>query len=118
MVQKFILSRDINGYPSVGVPAPSVNYTAALTSGGGEDNITVPSSADHWVARMGYESGSSVWVAINATAALPAGATFAASDSMMKPAELSVNAGDTISMITGDTAADVSISLYPVKNSQ
>lgn len=117
-LNKFRLSRDINGYPSVGVPQPSVGFTATLTTGGGEDSITVPSSADNWVAKLHYEPATTVLVAVNATAALPAGATFAASTSMVNPPELIVNAGDTISAITGDATADVSISLYPVNNNQ
>lgn len=116
MTNKFMLSKDINGFPSNGLPAPSVNYNATLTTGGGEDNITVPSTYQFWIARMGYSPNTTVLVAVNATAAVPAGATFAASASMVNPPELQVKAGDTISAVTAAAAAGVSISLYPLPN--
>ena len=114
MANRFSLNRDINGAYSQGLPAPSVNYNATLTTGGGATNFTVPSSSSVWIARFGYEESASVLVAINVTAAIPAGATLAASASMVRPAELLVKAADTISMVSADATADVSVSLYPL----
>lgn len=118
MSTMFLLNRDINGYPSTGTmtAASGDNFTAALTSGGGASSITVPDNEPQWIARFGYDPVSVVWVAKNTTATVPAGATLAANLSMQRPAEILVNAGDTISMLTSTATAYVSISLFAVSN--
>lgn len=116
MSTRFILTRDINGYNGFGLPPATDRYTARLTVGAADD-ITVPSNFENWIAILGIEPGANVWTAVNTTAAVPAGATFAASASVLNPVGIYVSAGDTISCITPDATANVSISLYAIGSS-
>lgn len=115
MSTKFILTRDINGYNGFGLPFAEDNRTATLTVGVAA-SYTVPSNYENWIAIFGIEPGANVWVAIGATASVPAGNTFAASASQLNPVGRLVSAGDVISCITPDATANVSISLYAIGN--
>lgn len=106
-----IFTRDVNGYNSFGITQSKYIWNATITAAHGETHITVPSTSAEFLAVFSYQPGASVLVAINNTAALPAGATLTAATSELNPASRQVNAGDTISMITADTADNVSISL-------
>jgi hypothetical protein len=105
--------RDDQSYNAY-APAPStVKYSATITNGSAT-NTTVPSSFAVWLVSFRYYPNN-VWVDVSgATAATPAGATLASTTSEMNPASLTLNAGTVISMITAQTAADVSIVMWPV----
>ena len=111
----FSLVRDINGYNGFGLDFAWYNKTAQITVGLAA-SYTVPSNFQNWIAIFGIEPGASVWVALNATAAVPVGATFADSTSELNPVGRFVQAGDVISCITPDATANVSISLYAIGN--
>ena len=66
-----------------------------------------------YIAIFSYEPGSQVWVADNATAAIPVGASFASTTSELNPSARVVNAGDVVHFFTPDSGgANVSVILY------
>ena len=105
--------RDNQGYNAY-APAPStVKWSATLTDGNAT-SITVPSSHQTWVVSFRYFPND-VWVDVSgATAAIPVGNTLAATTSELNPASITLQAGTNISMITAQTAADVSVVMWPV----
>ncbi len=112
-MSKISFGRDVQGYNAY-APAFSTNsYSASMTIGS-EQTITVPSNFKNWIAVFAYEPGSVVWVALNTTAAVPAGASLAATSSELIPSARMVSAGDVIHVITASTTAEVSVSLYAV----
>lgn len=119
MSTKFLLARDINGYPSMGLRFPSDNYTSTLTVGGGATPVTVPDNYAYWVVRIGFKEGATVWIANNATATVPTDATLKANASVLvtqNNCEFIVEAGDVLSLLTPDATANVSVSFYAVGN--
>lgn len=112
MVTKFIMGRDINGYVCFSLPFTDTKKSVALATGV-EQHFTVPSD----VGRVAIvtQPGTTVWVAHNSTAALPTG-SIADTTSELNPGvrEIKVNAGDTLSLITSDTSAEVGIQMYAI----
>lgn len=107
-------SKDVQGFNAFAPMLSDLMYSAALASGD-DDDITVPSSNENWIAVFSYQPGSDIWVSINDTAAAPAGATFVATTSFLLPAQLKVKAGDTISCMNNSaTDQDVGIALYAI----
>jgi hypothetical protein len=111
----FNLTRDINGYNGFGLPFSIDNFSANLATNT-DTTQTVPSHAPSYLAVFSYQQGASVWVAVNATAAKPVGATFAAVTSTLNPSARYVKAADVLHFLTGDTSAQVSITLYALPN--
>ncbi len=112
------VSRGMNGFA---LPFSDTVYSVTL-SAATEATVTVPSNGsmgsigmDRFVAVFSYETNIGVWVALNATAAVPAGATFAASTSELNPSAKHVKAGDVIHMITATAATDVSVAFYAIQ---
>jgi hypothetical protein len=103
--------RDDQGY-NFFVPQMSTDIYNVSLATSTEATMTVPSNATKWVASFSYQGGTVVWVAINNTAAVPAGATLAAANSVLNPGTLLLNAGDVIHMITPSASAEVSVALY------
>jgi hypothetical protein len=105
--------RDSQGL-SAYAPYPStVKYSATITDGTAT-SVTVPSSYQLWVVSFRYFPND-VWVDVSgATATLPVGNTLAASTSELNPSSLTLTAATNISIITAQTAADVSIVMWPV----
>lgn len=111
--QNLSFGRDVQGYNAF-APIPStVKYSATITNGN-ETHVTVPSSFAQWVVSFRYFPND-VWVDVSgATAIIPVGATLASTTSELNPASLMLNSGTKISMITGQTTADVSVVMWPV----
>ena len=109
-MSNFAMVRDINGYNSFGLPFSEYMYNTTLASGVAQ-TLTVPSDYPKWIVVFGYEVGATVWVAHNATAAIPSVA-FAKIVSEVAPVARSVKAGDTLSFITPDTNAQVGVIFY------
>lgn len=106
--------RDTQGLNAYAPDLANNMYSAAFASGD-EDDITVPSTSDEWIAVFSYQPGGTIWVSVNDTAAPPAGNTFAATTSFLLPAQLKVKKGDTISCYNNSTTdQDVGIALYAV----
>lgn len=81
-----------------------------------EETLTVPGDAPRWKAIVTVKNDT--WFTVNATAAVPAGATFAASTSeLIMPGEKlcrEVKAGDVIHVISATATTDVGIVFYAV----
>ncbi len=108
---QFAMTRDINGYNGFGL-AFSLNKYSANIAQNTDTTLTVPSYAPHYVAIFSYQPGASVWVANGATAAKPAGSTFASVSSELNPVARYVKAADVLHFITGDTTATVGVTFY------
>lgn len=105
--------RDVQGYNAF-APQPSSDKWSATITAGAATSITVPVNFQTWIVSFRY-SPNDVWVdTTGATAAVPVGATLQPTTSELNPASLTLQAGDNISMITSQTAADVSIVMWPV----
>lgn len=121
MATKFNMTRDINGYNGFGLAFTDTAYSATLAATT-DTSFTVPSSmgmggngffsSSEWLAIFEYTPGSEVWVAVNTTAAVPAGASFAATASEMNPAARLVKGGDVLHFKTASANNSVSVLLY------
>jgi hypothetical protein len=91
-------------------------YLYSTTLGATTDTtLTIPGGATRYKAVIKVKND--VWVALNATAAVPAGSTFAATTSELAvpgPPGLSreVKAGDVLHFFTATASTDVSVALY------
>ena len=111
--QNLSFGRDVQGYNAY-APLPSTQKYSATLTNGNATSITVPSSFALWVVSFRYFPND-VWVDVSgATAIIPVGATLAATTSELNPASLTLTAGTVISVITAQTAADLSIVMWPV----
>ncbi len=132
MPTKFNMTRDINGYNGFGLVFTDTAYSCALAANT-DTTLTVPTGSSiggaaypvsgihaentgtpesQLIAIFEYNPGAVVWVANNTTAAVPAGATFAATASELNPAARAVTAGDVLHFITPDSGDVVSVLFY------
>jgi|SRR6185503_10185011 len=115
-MQKLNLLRDIQGVPTQANhlrPFAPVRESVTLSASTAA-SFTVPASHQNWALFISCSPTVSVWVSINSTAAVPAGATFAATTSVKNPPGLLVQAGDVISVISATASTDVGLELYPL----
>lgn len=95
--------------------AINTDTTLTVPGLGGMGNAAEPSK-NKFVAVIKVTPNASVWVALGATAAVPAGASFAASTSELVPASgvlgKIVSAGDVIHVLSPAANVSVSISFY------
>lgn len=100
-----------------GLTFSNLKYSASLAAST-DTTLTTPSSSPRYKALIKAETDGIVWVANGETAAVPAGATFAAVSSEMIPVngELcrEVKAGDVLHFITAGTNIDVSVVFYAI----
>lgn len=113
MAAKLLFGRDIAGNNAYAPYFSQNKYSATLTSGV-EETVTVPSDYENWIVAFSFEPGTLVWVALNETAEVPVGGTFATTTSELNPAARMVNAGDVLHLITDSTTSDVGVQLYAV----
>jgi len=107
----FLLGRDQSGVVDYS-RAPSNNKVSVTLAANTEATTTVPNDSNTYKVVFSIEPGSTVWVAIGATAAVPAGATFAVTNSMLNPTVLWLEKNKVIHAITADSSADVGIEYY------
>lgn len=105
--------------------AQFATHKFTTTAGAGvEATLTIPgisamgnvnsTTKAQWMAVFSYEPAKKFYVAVNATAAVPAGNTLAASTASLNPPGRIVKEGDVISVISA-AAGDMSIELYYVQ---
>jgi len=111
----FIMNRDINGYNGFGLRPSTLIWNATLVANSAT-SFVVPSYFEYYLAIFSIEPGSNVWVSYTTTAAVPAGSTLAAANSELVPTARQVSAATSISVITPDTLANISIALYYLPN--
>lgn len=97
----------------------TVKYSASLVMST-DTELTVPSQHARYKAIIKCEADGVVWVALNATAAVPAGGTFATVSSEMVPVNgvlcREVKAADVLHFITAGSGIDVSVVFYALNN--
>lgn len=109
--------RDVQGYNAFS-PIPSKNMYNATLAAATARTVTTPSNYQSWVVAFSYEPATKVWVDFTgATAAVPVSSSFAATTSELNPASRKVVAGQTISVITANTTADIGVSFYAIPQS-
>jgi hypothetical protein len=124
MTVQYKLQHDIAGYNGYGLQFSDLKYSVTLTASTNTTQAVPLSGAigaplntiNKYLAVINVTSGDVVWCANNATAAIPAGDTFAATTSdMINGGEYyarEVKAGDVLHFITAATGASVSILFY------
>lgn len=105
MTSAYNFIRDINGYNGFALMPSNQIWTATLAAATAEP-LVVPSDATRYAIYINVEPNKSVWVTTHGTAAIPAGETFAQSNSFLingnynpTPAFI-VKGGSTLSFIS------------------
>lgn len=112
MSTKLSFGRDIQGMNAY-APHPSQDMWQTTLTVGAEATVTVPSNFDTWVVSFRYFPND-VWVDVSGNpAAVPADGALRPTTSELNPAALTLAKGTPISMITGQTTADVSVVMWP-----
>jgi hypothetical protein len=119
MSVKLNFGRDAQGYNAYAPPPAGDKYSATL-SAGGNSTITLPTNVAYWIVSFSFQPGSDIWVNYNASAAAPAGTTFASTTSELLPGARILsslqNDGKTATTINllnnGSGTADVGVVLY------
>jgi len=106
------LQRDINGFNTYG-RVPSLDMVSGLLAQNTADSFVVPTAFKHYELIFSYDPGLRVWVSTSTTAAAPSTVT-GASTSELLPTTYVVAAGTTVSVITPETAASYSCSMYGI----
>ena len=124
---QFQTDKNINGVNGWGLLFCKQVYNSTLGAAT-EATVTVPATAamgvasgtqqNKFIAVITTEQSKKVYAALNGTAAVPVGNTFAASTSALLPIQSAryVKAGDVIHFISA-AAADVSVEFYAIQDS-
>lgn len=111
-------ARDVQGFNTFAAPKSDNKYSAAILAAGNA-TITLPTNVERWIVSFSFQPGSDVWVAYNANAAAPAGATFAATSSELLPgsrvfdSKKADGTAATINLLNnGTSTADIGVVLY------
>jgi hypothetical protein len=107
---KFILTTDINGNDTYVLPFCDLKYSTSLVATV-EQTLTIPSDANVYIVIFFIEAGSEVWIAKNATAALPGGSFAATTSSLCPSARATVVPGDVLHFISG-IDCNIGVELY------
>lgn len=112
MPTPYLAQQPVNDF---GLNFSDTRYSATLASAT-DTTLTVPSTAPRYKVVVKVEPDAVVWMAIGATAAVPAGGTFATVSSEMitgsTPLCREVKAGDVLHFISASTNRDVSVVFY------
>lgn len=110
--------RDDQGFTAYAPQPAELMYSATLVNGAA-DSITIPQNKEKWIVAFATQPGTNVFVDFTgATAAIPAGATFAATTSTLNPGARLVTSKDnsgnakTISLLTNNASAEVIVEFY------
>lgn len=112
MANRLQFGRDTQGYNAFAPYPSSYKWKATLTANNAT-SIVIPFSFPLWIVSFRYFPND-VWVDVSgATAAVPVGGTLTATTAELNPASLTLEAGKTISVITSQATADISIVMWP-----
>ena len=114
-------TKGVNGF---GRKPPASGYPYTITLAGNTvKTLTVPRSSamgninsattSMFLAIFSYKPATEFWVAINGTAAVPAGGDFAASTSELLPSAYILKAADVIQVISV-AGGDMSVTFYAI----
>ena len=118
------LQKDVAGYNGWGLNVSNQKYSASLAITT-DTSLTVPSTGaigsplnqvNRFIAIIQVEANLSVWFALNATAAVPVGSTFAATTSELiiggEYFAREVKAADVMHFIAPTAGTDISVVFY------
>jgi|SRR5712672_1216063 len=112
MVAPYISQQPIDDF---GLVFSELKYSASLAATT-DTTLTIPAKAARYKAIIKVENNGLVWVASNATAAVPVGTTFVATTSELitdaKSLCREVKKGEVLHFITSTAGTDVSVVLY------
>lgn len=124
MTTQYKLQKDVAGYNGFGLPPSDLKFSAslALTT---DTTVAVPLSGaigtpldqvNKFLAIIQVKANASVWLAVNATAAAPAGGTFASTNSDLiiggEYYAIEVKAGDVLHFLAPVAATEVLVKFY------
>jgi hypothetical protein len=124
MTTQYKLQKDVAGYNGFGLQFCDQKYSVTLAA---STDTTVPvplngamgaalNSVNKWLAVIQVEANLSVWFALNATAEVPAGATFALTNSdLIIGSEyygVEVKAGDVMHFLAPTAGTDILVKFY------
>ena len=108
--------RDNAGYNTFGLPPSDLIRNANLTANAAfRVDLPVAPTPDikYWLCVISYTLGNNIYVAYNTVATLPPGTgSFGATNSELNPTPRYLKPGDFFSVITANTGASISVSLY------
>ena len=127
MITQYKIQKDVAGYNGYGLQFSNTKFSATLAAST-DTSVTVPlagsmgaalNSVNKYLAVITVYNATGegeVWCANNTTATVPAGASFAATNSDLivqnRDYAREVKAGDVLHFITGQTGTDVSVIFY------
>lgn len=122
--KQYNINECVQGVNGFGAQFADIRYSSTLGAGT-EATVTVPGISamgaanatktnTKFLAVFSYHAARNVWVALNATAAVPAGATLAANVSELNPPAKVVTSGDVIHVICATANTDIGIAFYPL----
>ena len=124
MTTQYKLQKDVAGYNGFGLQFSDQKYSASLAAST-DTSLTVPlngamgqalNSVNKWLAVIQVEANLSVWFALNETAAVPAGSSFAATTSdLIIGSEyygVEVKAGDVMHFLAPVAGTDILVKFY------
>lgn len=114
MTTPYLITRDQSGAVGYGLKPTDKKYSATIASAT-DTTLTLPSDSPYYEVVFSYSDGYDVWVAYGATAAVPAGATFAATTSELNPTVRRLSAGTVIHFICA-SALDIGVTAYAMDN--
>lgn len=124
MTTQYKLQKDVAGYNGFGLTPCDQKFSASLAASTDTTQV-VPSSGsigaplnqvNRFLAVIQVEANLSVWLAINATAAVPAGGTFAATTSDLiiggQYYAIEVKAADVMHFMAPTAGTDILVKFY------
>lgn len=124
MTTQYKLQKDVAGYNGFGLQFSDLKFSASLAITT-DTTLSVPlkgsmgaalDTVNKWLAVIQVEANLSVWFALNATAAVPAGASFAATTSdLIIGSEyygVEVKAGDVMHFLAPTAGTDILVKFY------
>lgn len=124
MTTQYKLQKDVAGYNGFGLSFSDLKYSASLAITT-DTTLAVPlkaamgvplNSVNKWLAIIQVEANLSVWFALNATAAVPAGSTFASTTSDLIIGSqyygVEVKSGDVMHFFAPAAGTDILVKFY------